>query len=71
MVSELQRDTNEAYAVVRWLIVHVIHFSTVLGLVCMVTMGKVYLVDGASLVIMKQSNSDYSDYQAEPEKRKR
>lgn len=69
MVTELTRDTNEAYAVVRWLVVHVIHFSTVLGLVCMVTVGKVYLVDGASLVIMKQSDSDYSDYQAEKKKR--
>lgn len=69
MVNELTRDTNEAYAVVRWLVVHVIHFSTVLGLVCMVTVGKVYLVDGASLVIMKQSDSDYSDYQAEKKKR--
>ena len=69
MVNELTRDTNEAYAVVRWLVVHVIHFSTVLGLVCMVTVGKVYLVDGASLVIMKQSDIDYSDYQAEKKKR--
>lgn len=69
MVNELTRDTNEAYAVVRWLIVHVIHFSTVLGMVCLVSLGKVYLVDGASLVIMKQSDSDYSDYQAEKKKR--
>lgn len=69
MVNELTRDTNEAYAVVRWLVVHVIHFSTVLGLLCLTTLGKVYLVDGASLVIMKQSDSDYSDYQAEKKKR--
>lgn len=69
MMNELKNDTNEAYAVVRWLIVHVIHFSTVLGMVCLVSLGKVYLVDGASLVIMKQSDSDYSDYQAEKKKR--
>lgn len=69
MVTELSKDCNEAYAVVRWLVVHVIHFSTVLGMVCLVSLGKVYLVDGASLVIMKQSDSDYSDYQAEKKKR--
>lgn len=69
MVNELNKDCNEAYAVVRWLIVHVIHFSTVLGLLCLTTLGKVYLVDGASLVIMKQSESDYSDYKAEGKKR--
>ena len=69
MVTELNKDCNEAYCAARWIVVHLVHFSTVLGMVCLVSLGKVYLVDGASLVIMKQSESDYSDYQAEKKKR--
>lgn len=70
-MNALAQDSNEAYRFIRAVWLHLLCTSTVVGLFCIGSVGKIYLWDHASLVIMKQATSDSSDYQAEEMGRRR